>query len=179
MRRISTTMRTGMQEKKKEGAEEQKGLLIRGSFDETMTQLKKLIDTEKPPMIISIGDVVSGNVIKYGIGAQVLVVDNQAMREAVTPLSPDVEQTLYLKNPPQMLADEAFSVMQKAIESGKKTRILVDGEEDLMSIVAVIYAPLGAFVIYGQPREGIVVVRVTEQRKVGMRGLVDRMERVS
>ena len=182
MRRITSPLRRGMQEKKNEGeqdsASDRAGLLIRGSFDEAMEELRRLKDAERPSMIISVGDVVSDNMIKHALLPQVLVVDNQVMRESIAPVPMDVDQTLYLKNPPQMLADEAWSVMREAIVSGKRTRILVDGEEDLITIVAVLCAPVGSFVVYGQPREGIVVVRVTEQRKEDFAWVVDNMERV-
>ncbi|MFH0748435.1 MAG: GTP-dependent dephospho-CoA kinase family protein [Candidatus Bathyarchaeota archaeon] len=178
MRRINLGLRTRMQERKSEG-EQSRGQLIRGSYEETMGALKKLIETEKPPMVIAVGDVVSDNMVKYKIGPQVLVVDNKTTRESFLSVAMDVDQTLNLKNPPQMLADEAWTVMQEAIGSGKKTRILVEGEEDLISIVAVLCAPLGSFVVYGQPQQGIVVVRVSEQRKQGMQRLVDNMERVA
>ena len=78
-----------------------------------------------------------------------------------------------------MLADEVWTVMEKAIASQKRTEIRVDGEEDLITMVAVLCAPLNSFVIYGQPKEGVVVVRVTKERKEGMQGVVDRMERIS
>lgn len=38
--------------------------------------------------------------------------------------------------------------------------MIVDGEEDLLTLVAMAVAPLGSFVIYGQPREGVVLVEV-------------------
>ncbi len=43
--------------------------------------------------------------------------------------------------------------------------LLVDGEEDLLTLVAVLYAPENALVVYGQPNQGIVVVRVTSKKR--------------
>lgn len=43
--------------------------------------------------------------------------------------------------------------------------ILIDGEEDLLVLPAIIYAPLGARVYYGQPGEGLVEVVVTHRKK--------------
>jgi len=174
MRKIDTDMRGRMQEKKEPG--DRRGQLITGSFDETMEELKKLIDEEKPPKIIAVGDCVSENMINHNLLPHILVVDNQIMREKIDPVVMNVDQTLRVKNPAKTLTNETFSAMQEALKSGKRTRILVDGEEDLVTIVAVLYAPLGSFVIYGQPREGIVVVRVTEARKEGMQRLVERMQ---
>ena len=43
--------------------------------------------------------------------------------------------------------------------------LVVDGEEDLLVLVAVAFAPLGGLVVYGQPGEGLVVVRVTAEKR--------------
>ena len=155
------------------------GLLIRGSFDETIRKFEKLIEEEKPLRIISVGDVVSDSMIRHCILPQVLVVDNKVMREPITPILMEVDQTLRVKNPPGTLTDEAWSAMEEAMQQAQRTRILVDGEEDLLTLVAVLCAPEGAFVVYGQPHEGVVVVKVTKQKKETVRGIVEAMERVA
>ncbi len=105
-----------------------------------MEKLREKIEGEKPPMIVSVGDVVSENMIKHGIFPQVLVVDNMVMREPIKPIHADVNQILCVKNPPGTLTDETWAVMRKAIQS-KRTKVLVDGEEDLLTLVAVLCAP--------------------------------------
>jgi hypothetical protein len=42
---------------------------------------------------------------------------------------------------------------------------MIDGEEDLLALVAVLYAPEKSLVVYGQPNEGMVVVEVTKEKK--------------
>jgi uncharacterized protein (UPF0218 family) len=54
--------------------------------------------------------------------------------------------------------------------------VIIDGEEDLLTIVTVLSAPAGAFVVYGQPQVGVVVVKVTEEAQERMRRIVDLME---
>jgi uncharacterized protein (UPF0218 family) len=56
---------------------------------------------------------------------------------------------------------------------------MVDGEEDLLALVAVLSAPEDALVVYGQPHVGIVVVKVTEETREKMRHIVDAMEESS
>ncbi len=53
--------------------------------------------------------------------------------------------------------------------------MLVDGEEDL-ALPAIVAAPEGASVVYGQPDEGMVHVRVTAEAKAEMRTLLDRFD---
>ena len=155
------------------------GLLIQGSFDETMKKLKALIEKERPSTVISVGDAVSDNMMKHGISLQVLIVDDKIMRAPIPPIVVDADKTLHLKNPPGTLAEEAWAVIRKALGGKGRTKVLVDGEEDLLTLVAVLCAPENSFVVYGQPHEGVVVVKVTEETREKMHRIVDAMEESS
>lgn len=152
------------------------GLLIRGTPDETMKKLGELVKREKPSKIISVGDIVSESMAKRGICPQVMIVDNRVMREPIAPISLDADQTLHLKNPSGTLTDQAWSIMQEALRQVQRTKVVVDGEEDLLTLVAVLCAPENSLVVYGQPHEGIVVVKVTEQTKGMIRRIVEAMD---
>lgn len=152
------------------------GLLIQGTFDETMERLRDLIDEERPLILISVGDVVSKNMLEHGIQPEVLIVDNKVMREKIAPIQAKASQTFHMKNPAGTLTEKAWTVMQEALKEKKRTRVLVDGEEDLLTLVAVLCAPENSLVVYGQPHKGIVAVKVTEQKKESVRRIVDAME---
>ena len=152
------------------------GLLIPGSFEETTTALKRLIEKEKPVKIISVGDVVSETMIKNCVYPHVLVVDNKVLREPVKPFEVEVDRTLYVKNPPGMLEEDAWAVMREALKLEGLTKVLVDGEEDLFTMVAVLCAPKNSLVVYGLPNRGVVAVRVTEKAIGKVRRVVDAME---
>ncbi len=152
------------------------GLLIQGPPTETMKGLKELIDEEKPSLLISVGDVVSKNMMENGIQPEVLIVDNKVMRKEIKPIQVKVDQTLYLKNLPGTLDDEAWKIVRRALNKEGVTKVLVDGEEDLLTLVAVLCAPESSLVVYGQPHEGIVAVRVTEQKKEYVFQIVEAMK---
>jgi uncharacterized protein (UPF0218 family) len=155
------------------------GLLIGGPLEKTMKRLKELIEEEKPSLIISVGDVVSRNMIEYGVSPNVLIVDNKVMRKPIQPITVDADQTLYAKNPPGAITDEAWAAIRSAIEQKGQTRVMIEGEEDLLTLIAVLSAPQDALVVYGQPHVGIVVVKVTEETKERMHRIVDAMEESS
>ena len=56
------------------------------------------------------------------------------------------------------------------------THIVVEGEEDLLTLIAVLYAPENSFVIYGQPHSGVVVVKVTGQKKRQVQEFLNAMK---
>jgi uncharacterized protein (UPF0218 family) len=141
------------------------GTLIRGTFSENMSKLEIIVKSEKPPKIISVGDTVSRNLHEHKVDPQLLITDNKRMRKKVKPMVYETQSVMYVKNPKGTITEEAITAMQKALESEKQVHIIVDGEEDLLTLVAVLYAPEESLVVYGQPYEGIVVVKVTPEKK--------------
>ena len=141
------------------------GSLIQGTPEETMGKLKKIVEEKKPPKIISVGDIVSRNLHKQNIHPQLTIIDNISLRNQSMPKEDPVEKTVYVDNPQGTITREAILVVKEALESDEHIHIVVKGEEDLLTLIAVLYAPENAFVVYGQPYSGIVVVRVTSERK--------------
>jgi len=52
----------------------------------------------------------------------------------------------------------------------------VKGEEDLLTLIAVLYSPETALVVYGQPHSGIVVVKVTSEKKAQVKEYLKAMK---
>jgi len=154
------------------------GLLVKGSFDETMAKMKEIVENEKPPKIISVGDTVSKNLHEYAICAQVTIIDNQCMRKKVQPTNYN-STAVYVKNPQGTITQEAVEAVKEALKSNEHTHIVVEGEEDLLTLIAVAYAPVGSVVVYGQPYEGIVIVKVTPEKRSEAAHFLKAMEKGS
>ena len=141
------------------------GRLIEGSFSQTANQLKKIIAKEKPSKIITVGDTVTRNLHKNHIIPQLCITDNQSMRKILpTQIFPDKE-IVQIKNPQGFITQEATRAIESALKSKNQVQIVVDGEEDLLTLIVVLYAPENALVVYGQPKMGIVVVKVTPEKR--------------
>ena len=154
------------------------GTLIRGSFAQTMKILKNMTEKEKSAFIISVGDTVSKNLAENRMFPQLSIVDNRVMRRNVQPVPLTAEKTIHVKNPPGTITEEALEAIQEAIKSNCRVKIVADGEEDLLTLIAVLYSPENAFVIYGQPYEGVVVVKVTPEKKAEVAGILKAMKNV-
>jgi uncharacterized protein (UPF0218 family) len=144
-----------------------------------MKRLRVLIEKGKPSRVISVGDIVSQHMLAFGLPLDVLIVDNRTMRKAINPIVVDADQTLFAKNPPGTITEEAWDAINDAIGYEGKTKVMIDGEEDLLTVVAVLSAPKDALVVYGQPNVGVVAVKVTEERKENMWRIVDLMRQSS
>jgi len=53
--------------------------------------------------------------------------------------------------------------------------VQVDGEEDLMAMLAIAMAPVFAMVFYGQPGVGVVAVRTDATAKARNRAILAKM----
>lgn len=152
------------------------GTLIKGSFKETIEKLKDLMEKENPPMLISVGDSVSKNLTRNGMFPKLSIVDDKVMRRRIQPIELAVDKTVHVMNPSGTITKEAITKIQESIEDNRRVKIVVDGEEDLLTLIAVVYAPENSFVVYGQPHEGIVVVKVTRQKKAEITKILEAMK---
>lgn len=136
---------------------------VKRDFEEIADILRK----KNPKRIISVGDFVSFRLLEAGISPDVMIIDRKIKR-AATPqsildaLSRSPHQEIRVKNAAGTLNPELWDVLEKI--SGK-VRIVVDGEEDLAAIPAVLASPEGSIVLYGLPDTGTVIVDVTEETK--------------
>lgn len=153
------------------------GVLIRGSFSETMKRLEAMVNEKKPPIVISVGDTVTRNLAKSDIRARLMIVDNVCMRRTIEkPVQIRADRTVRIKNPQATITTEAMEAVKESLEGDATVKIAVDGEEDLLVLIAVLYAPEGSFVLYGQPYEGIVVVKATPEKKTEVANILNEMK---
>lgn len=155
------------------------GTLICGSFIETMSRVREIVDTEKPPRIISVGDTVSKNLAENHMSPHLSIVDNRVMRRSAEPIPFTAEKTIHVKNPPGTITEQAQKAIQDALKSECQTQIVVDGEEDLLTLIAVLYAPENSFVVYGQPHVGVVMIKTTPEKKNEIAEILKAMKKGS
>jgi len=155
------------------------GILIRGSFVDTMKRLKKMAEQENPTSIISVGDTVSKNLAKNGFFPKLYIIDNRCMRRSTKPFKLSVDRTIYITNPRGTITDEAEQAIEAALKESEHVKIIVKGEEDLLALVAIAHASEDSYVIYGQPHEGIVVVKVTPEKKTEITSILKSIEKRS
>lgn len=146
--------------------QERIGLLITGEIPVPYHILKKMIKGEK---VIAIGDVVAENLLKVGIEPAMLIIDGKSRREG---LETTIQCDITVKNPQSEITDELVD----AIKKGYK-RILVEGEEDLAALPAILYSDENSVIVYGQPLEGIMVIRPTEENKKRVRETLELFEK--
>ncbi|MEM3737560.1 MAG: DUF359 domain-containing protein [Candidatus Bathyarchaeia archaeon] len=151
--------------------------LIRGEMLEAVkVVLSRLEAGGGSPMVIAVGDQSSKALLAAGGRAHVYIFDGQSCRKRTAQPKPPVEEIAKVTNPRGILTGEAREAVRKAVRCSFDTGIFVVGEEDLLALPAILYAPIGSLVLYGQPGEGLVVVKVDKRKKELVRNIIARME---
>jgi len=141
-----------------------------------MKELSELILRMKPKFIISVGDIVSQNLLRHGIQARIIIVDNRVMRESSEPIETTMSSRMNVRNPAGALTPETWQVVEQALRRKQPTQVIVEGEEDLLTLVAVLEAPESSLVVYGQPHEGVVAVKTDKKTKERVQKIVAAMK---
>ncbi len=129
-------------------------------------QVAQFIRKQGFETIIVVGDVATKTLVMAGIEPSVAVVDGKTKRGKYDPITIPSANEVSVINPAGEIHDTPINEISKAIRNWlnnkQNTIIIVTGEEDLLTIPAVISSPIGAAVIYGQPNVGLVLIEITE-----------------
>lgn len=135
----------------------------------------------KGRMVIAVGDVVTQMFLDAGELPKLMLVDGVTQRGAVVEGAlenlPDFGvKRVTVENPAAAITHQLLSAMDAGLKGKGSTLIQVVGEEDLAALPAMILAPEGAAVCYGQPDQGVVVVIVTPVVRQRAKEIFEQLE---
>lgn len=136
------------------------GLLIK---DSEVTKENILQIISKGDFLITVGDATTEKMIKFGLDPSLQIVDSMEKRNKRNLPMGKTRTILECVNPAAEITDESISVIKKAFQADMPVRIIVKGEEDLLVLPVALHAPENSVIMYGQPNEGLVIVKVTEE----------------
>ena len=125
--------------------------------------------------ICSVGDVTTRNLVSASVNVFLQVVDLKTKRKSDGSFS-HMEGSLSVANPPGVITHDLFLTLRKVFEDNRKTRIEVDGEEDLAVIPIIFYSKLDTVIAYGIPDKGMACLEVTQSLKEKIDDLLKRMD---
>ena len=126
--------------------------------------------------IITVGDRTTEKLIEFGIIPLLQIIDGIEKREKRDSIKLEGTTELTVDNPPSEITDSAIEVIKKAFSMTGSVRIMVSGEEDLLVLPVCVYAPENSVVMYGQPNQGLVIVKVTPEIRYKAQKLLDLLE---
>ena len=120
-------------------------------------------------LLISVGDRCTYDLLSSSVHPHICIFDFRCMRE---PISKGMQSFLEqarssmraVRNPAGEITEELKSAVQSALSKEEGT-ILIEGEDDLASLLVMAHAPTGTLLIYGQPNLGAVLVKIDDEKK--------------
>ncbi len=126
--------------------------------------------------IISVGDRTTEKMINFDLIPSLQIIDGQEKREKREPPKLENATELNVDNPAAEITPQSISLIKKAFTLQSPVRLFVNGEEDLLVLPVCVHAPENAIVLYGQPNEGLVIVKITPEIRNKAQTLLDLME---
>jgi uncharacterized protein (UPF0218 family) len=135
-------------------------------------------------VLATVGDATTARLLLFNIIPDVSVVDGKERRkktsksEIVAHEGDEDSKKLSLlrcSNKPGSVSRRAIATIRDALKMPFPVRILVSGEEDLLALPLFVLVPNGSVVLYGQPLEGMVIVRINEKVRGKARDLLYRI----
>lgn len=97
---------------------------------------------------------------QYDLG----VYDGKIQRQTYTPQLQFAEDVMTVKNPAGIITKHLTEGIKKVLNAPFK-HLAIEGEEDLAAVALVLFLPLYSHIYYGQPKQGMVEIVVTEKLK--------------
>ena len=158
-----------------------------GKIFKEVHQVIKFIKSIKPIQIIAVGDIITDSLLKAGIDPDVKVIDFRSRRRVIPAkagiqtFKPSIK--LKLLNKPGTInlktAEKLRELIQESVSFPRRREsnnswLVVDGEEDLLTLPAILFAPLNSLVLYGHWKYGIIVVEVDEKIKDKVKNIINK-----
>ena len=149
----------------------------------TKSRLDAILKNAKK--IISVGDATTERLISFDIIPHVSVIDGKERRikwatsNNSSSKGDQVEKIIFKEfkcsNQAGTISKNAVDVLEDALSMSSNVRIIVEGEEDLLALPLFLIVPQGSILLYGQPSEGLVVVKINSKVRKKAKDLMDRI----
>ena len=115
--------------------------------------------------LISVGDATFANLTKYELYPNIGIIDNLIQRKNHTHEVIRADHILKAENPAGYITDDLWETIGEALRlsnTGECYVIEVAGEEDLAVLPCILMADSETTILYGQPNEGLVLLKVRD-----------------
>lgn len=154
------------------------GLLLPYPHPESTRLAIKYLSELKLNRVILVGDRVSYNFISEGFDPNIIIVDRREKRNNVNSewINNWARIIRNVKNPPGSISEEALSVIKECINENK-CAIVIDGEEDLLVLPALLYSEDNTAIFYGLPDVGLILVKSEKSKKKFIKKILERVSK--
>jgi pantetheine-phosphate adenylyltransferase len=153
--------------------------------------IKREVMKNKDNIVVAVGDVTTETLFLCGVRPALAIIDLRVKRSPYRSLEafqfPKYYEIVRVVSGPGYIsrpAVEAIRAWSGQVRKRKRVVLVINGEEDLLALPAIVHAPIGSVIYYGQPAqgdrifgtqiEGLVEVNVTAEKKKEILELLDK-----
>ncbi|MBS1267456.1 MAG: hypothetical protein MAG458_00156 [Nitrosopumilus sp.] len=126
--------------------------------------------------VITVGDRTTEKMIHFGLIPSLQIIDGLEKRQQREPPKLEGTTELNVDNPAAQITAQSIEIIKQSFTLKSPVRLLVNGEEDLLVIPVCIFAPEHSVVLYGQPNQGLVIVKITPEIRNKTQRLLESMK---
>lgn len=158
--------------------------IIVNSTNSVIRTMKGISAERSTTLVVSVGDRVTYNLKKNGITPSISIIDGITQRKALNREELQIIKQIdrqYAPNRKGTIQRKAVKALKELVSIGHKgaeKQLFIQGEEDLLALVAVLLVSLGSSVWYGQQGVGAVCIHVTEKIKEKVYNLIKQFKSV-
>lgn len=142
------------------------GALLSSAPEISYKLLIQYLNFLRPRKIIAVGDFVTNNLVNRGIYPDIIVIDGKVERKKYKiEINTSIYTIIKIKNPPSTLNIEIFKLCDEISKDNRRYMVIVDGEEDLLTLPLIYYSPETSVVVYGLPKLGVVITPCDKSKK--------------
>ncbi|AEH06217.1 GTP-dependent dephospho-CoA kinase family protein [Methanothermococcus okinawensis] len=128
--------------------------------------------------VISIGDITTKNLLSKNIIPNLSIFDLKTKRDISVEINHKFKKVFEINNPPGCISDEAMEkIKYLSTRNNEDVALKVNGEEDLLTIPVIKYFPEDTIVLYGQPNEGVVLLKINKDLKNRIDEILNMMDK--
>ncbi|MDG6219552.1 MAG: DUF359 domain-containing protein [Candidatus Thermoplasmatota archaeon] len=131
--------------------------------------------------IVSVGDLVTHMLLSNQISPLFSIVDNHSCRQRlheskIQKIHQYGSKKVFVENPAGCITEELWTVIEKLyVNNESGVLVIINGEEDLAALPAILLAPSDVTIIYGMPDKGVVEVPATDYNKQKVNDIIAKM----
>ncbi|VVB56915.1 Uncharacterised protein [uncultured archaeon] len=147
------------------------------------SQASDRLVSRRPAAVAAVGDQVVLNLLRAALKPDMAIVDLKCQRQ---PIPREWEREMRqaagrgmdhaVPNPPGTVHPRMEEAVRQLLADGSGW-LLIEGEDDLASLVIMAYARIGTLLLYGQPQQGVVWVEIDQTTQDMARELLEKIKR--
>lgn len=156
---------------------------LRKPVGSVIADIAKIKDNlTRDSLLITVGDIVTKSLRDINCIPDIEIIDFKTRRSSIDEKLISQYKKMNIKtyrNEPGSIHKEVIDVYLEAVRNcvtnRQKQTIIIEGEEDLLTLPAILLAPLRSLVCYGQfDLEAVIMVEVTEEKKKFIASLLEK-----